>query len=138
MKSEEYEIQCMVIEWAELESRHRNCQGLKKLFSTLNGIKLTIGQAVKAKKAGNRKGVTDLILPCVRGGYCGLWIELKTATGSVSPEQKEEIEYLNAEGYHAVVCRGFTETISVLKDYVTGRIKKTKQKRGSYDITRST
>jgi hypothetical protein len=129
-KSEEYEIQCMVIEWAELESRHPNCQGLKSLFATLNGIRLPIGLAVKAKKMGNKSGVPDLMLPCARGGYGGLWIELKTAIGTVSGNQKEWIEHLNTQGYHAVVCRGFTETISVLKDYVTGRIKKGRQKRG--------
>ena len=123
MKQEEHDTQCALFRW-ELTERVRHPE-LKYMFSTLNGIKLTIGQAVKAKKAGNKKGVLDIWLPVKRGQYSGLIIELKKEVGgTVSKEQKEWIVFLNEQGFKAVVCRGFMETVSELLAYLSmGKIK---------------
>ena len=38
--------------------------------------------------------------------------------GTVSQEQSEWIEYLNARGYKAVVCRGYQNAIETIGDYL--------------------
>jgi len=118
MKQEEYDTQCAVFKW-ELTERVRHPE-LKFMFSTLNGVRLTVGGAVKAKKAGNKKGVLDIWLPVKRGKYSGLVIELKKEIGGVvSKEQKEWIAFLNEQGFMAVVCRGFVETVTEIKTYLS-------------------
>jgi hypothetical protein len=91
---------------------------LELMYSTLNGVRLTISQARKAKREGNTKGVPDICLPCARKGYNGLYIELKKHGGRASAEQKEFIRKLEYENYKAVVCYGSIEAIDVIKDYV--------------------
>ena len=52
----------------------------KVLFnSDLSGIKLTMGQAVKAKKLRSSKGFPDLVIYEPRGNYHALFLELKRA-----------------------------------------------------------
>jgi len=45
--------------------------------SDMSGIKLTMGQAIKAKKLRSAKGFPDLVIYESRGGYSALFIELK-------------------------------------------------------------
>jgi hypothetical protein len=72
---------------------------LNLLNGFLNGVKLNIGQAVKAKNAGMKRGYPDIFLPVPRNGYHGLFIELKRRySGSVSPEQKAWISDLKQQG----------------------------------------
>ena len=67
-----------------------------------------------------KPGVPDICLPVARGGYHGLYIELKTKTGSQSPEQKQWQRDLLNEGYCAVVCRGFYEAVDTIDWYMKG------------------
>ena len=93
------------------------------MFSTLNGVRLTIGQATKAKRSGNKKGVPDIWLPVKRGKFSGLVIELKREIGGVVlKEQKEWLAFLNKQGYNAVVCRGFMAAITEIQNYLTGEL----------------
>lgn len=114
----EYQEQCDLFEWAELNLKKQPC--LKYMFATMNGVKLSIGQASKAKKSGNKRGVPDIILPFPSKHYHGLFIELKRSKGGVvSKEQKEFLEYLNSVGYLAVVCRGAKEAIECIVEYLS-------------------
>jgi hypothetical protein len=119
MKQEEHDTQCEIFRWAETEMvRHPE---LKYMFSTLNGVRLNIGQAVKAKKAGNKKGVPDIWLPVKRGQYSGLVIELKKAVGgTVSKEQANWLGFLGGQCYRAVVRHGFMDAITEIIDYLKG------------------
>ena len=113
----EYSEQCALMQWAELESK--KFPVLSLLFASQNGLRLPIGLAVKAKKAGMRKGVPDLFLPVARGKYHGLFVELKRIRSyKVSDEQGEWIERLWGEGYHAVVCCGWKEASECIVRYL--------------------
>jgi len=45
--------------------------------SDMSGIKLTMGQAIKAKKLRSSKGFPDLVIYESRRGYSALFVELK-------------------------------------------------------------
>lgn len=63
--------------------------------------------AAKLKGEGLKPGVYDYMLPVARHGFHGLYIELKNMDGSRSKEQKEFGEFVTAQGYRAVVCKGW-------------------------------
>ena len=92
---------------------------LGMLFAVPNGGDRHPAVASKMKAEGVKKGVPDLCLPVPRGGYYGLFVELKKqGRSSTSPEQKAWIQALNALGYRAVVCKGATAAWSVISDYM--------------------
>ena len=74
LQRSEYLDQCAVFQWAQLNLRR--FPELELLQGSLNGVRLNIGQAVKAKSAGLNAGWPDLFLPVARHGYHGLFIEL--------------------------------------------------------------
>ena len=82
-----------------------------------------LGQAAMLKASGLRSGYPDLVLDKARGGFHGLRIEMKAIKGgTVSPEQREWLDYLRAEGYCAEVCRGHQEAMNLLEQYMTGKL----------------
>ena len=92
---------------------------LRFLNGSLNGVRLTIGQAVKCKKAGMREGHPDIQLPVCRGGYIGLYIELKRIKGGkISPAQKDWAEFLISQGYMHRFCKGCDEAWDVIINYL--------------------
>src|SRR5690606_40216997 len=82
---------------------------LRWLFAVPNGGWRAKRTAAAMKAEGAQAGVPDYLLPLARGGYAGLAIELKTATGRVSPEQRAWLAHLAAQGWQAVVARGWEQ-----------------------------
>lgn len=115
----EHQEQCLIIKWASFSKVKHPC--LEFLFSTLNGVKLTMGQARKAKVSGNKSGVPDLILPYPSNGFHGLYIELKVGYNKPSPNQKKYIKFLNKVGYRAEVAYGSNEAINIIEDYLLNK-----------------
>lgn len=122
MKQEEHHEQVRVFNWArdELDRDPPRYPELEMLFAVPNGGWRNKGTAVRLKLEGVKRGVPDIWFPVMRGGYCGLVIELKTDTGRVKPEQKKWLELLAAQGWKAVVCRGAAETINTILWYLSG------------------
>jgi len=120
----EYKQQVSIFTFAKL--MEKKYPELKMLRGSMNGVRLTIGQAVKAKRAGMSKGYPDLSLDVARGGYHGLRIELKkkTGKGKASPEQEKWLLWLVEQSYCAVVCRGADSAKQLLIDYLDGKINK--------------
>ena len=112
----EHDQQCSIFRWADLMSE--KYPELKWLRGSMNGVRLTIGQAVKAKRAGMKKGYPDLSLDVARGDYHGLRIELKKTRGKLSPKQNEWRNWLLDRGYLSVVCWGEDEAKQALKFYL--------------------
>lgn len=110
--NEEYHIQVALVNWIKVNYPD-------VLFTIApNGMKLSIGSAVKLKRMGYSRGTPDLILLEPRSSHHGLFIELKTETGRLSPEQKKWQEDLLARDYTAVVCRSFNEATTIIKGYL--------------------
>ena len=116
----EHEEQTAIFEWAKyMQGKYPQ---LSFMFSTLNGIRLTIGQAKKAKRAGNKKGISDICFPWNNGKYAGLWIELKASKGRPTKEQKEFIEFMNQQGHYAEVVVGSLKSIELIKKYLNNQL----------------
>lgn len=113
------------------------------LFSIPNGmafggkaewqVKTSIIRGKNAKLEGLRPGVPDLMLAVPSGmagvfsgksdvtvhKYAGLFVEMKTATGSVSTDQFMIHGYLLFVGYKVVICRSTEEAIREIESYLT-------------------
>lgn len=87
------------------------------LCATVGGARMSINQAKKIKRQGYRKGIPDLIIYEPRGGYYGLFIEIKKKGGRPSPHQKKWVDDLQSRGYRAAVCKGLDQCIDEFNHY---------------------
>ena len=91
------------------------------LYAVPNGGSRHPAEAARLKQQGVKAGVPDMCLPVARGGYHGLYIELKRVKGGrVSEQQKQWLSALNGQGYKAVVCKGAEEALDALQKYLKG------------------
>lgn len=98
-KSEEFDHQCALFEWARNPAVLASYPELHLLSSSLNGVALTKAQAGKAYAAGMLKGEHDIRLPIARGPYIGLTIEMKAGKGKPTSKQLEYGERMHAAGH---------------------------------------
>lgn len=113
----ESDHQKALITWARLSvGRYPD---LKYLYSIPNGGKRHIATAARMKAEGARVGVSDLHLPIPRGMFHGLWIEMKSVKGRLSPEQSEWLDAMKGYGHAAYVCRSWDEARTVLTMYLS-------------------
>ena len=75
------------------------------IFAIPNGGHRHIAVAARLKATGAVRGIPDLYIPAWR-----CWVEMKRSKGgTVSPDQKEIIAYLEGIGDHVIVGRGFED-----------------------------
>ena len=115
--SEEQE-QAAVIEWTIIMDKQ--LPELRLLFHVPNGAERHPAVAAKLKKQGVKAGVPDLFLPVARGGWHGLFVEMKKRKGGrVSDAQKQWISDLEGEMYRCVVANGAEEACDAIFKYLT-------------------
>ena len=90
---------------------------LLKLFHIPNGGLRSKSVAIKLKAEGVRSGIPDLFYPEARGGFFGLWIEMKKPDGTTSISQEEVIPELRRDGYRVVVCDNVKDAWGILWEY---------------------
>jgi hypothetical protein len=114
----EHEEQCAVVQWAQLNVSR--LPGLDLLYAIPNGGKRDMAVAVALKAEGVKSGVPDLCLPVPRGGWHGLYVEMKKADHSngPSPAQAAWVERLQVEGYFCVVAYGAGHAINAITQYL--------------------
>lgn len=113
----EDEEQQMVIEWASYMSiRYPE---LQLLYHVPNGGSRNRVEASKLKRMGVKAGVPDLVLPVPRGGYAGLYIELKVGKNKPTENQERWLERLMQQGYRTKVCYGSVEAERELEWYLS-------------------
>lgn len=109
---EDYEQICLIT-WIK-----KRYPGIR-VNGSANGGSRHIAEAAKFKRMGVSKGYPDLTIPIARKSYHGLYIELKRKEGGVmSPEQKDWLAFLNAEGNLALRANGFQEAANIIEDYL--------------------
>ncbi len=82
-----------------------------------NEGKRSLSYAARMKRMGLRSGFPDLFVTLARGGYHGLFIEMKYGKNKTTKEQKEWLELLSTEGYACAVCYNAAEAIKVIENY---------------------
>ena len=114
----EYNHQKAVFEWSQQPSVRSVYPELKLLFHIKNETTGGAKQVAIDRKNGIRKGVPDLCLPVPRGGFHGLYIEMKNETGRASEEQKWWGNELENQGYKFNICYGWKQATEVLEWYL--------------------
>lgn len=108
IKQDEFDSQVLFFDW------FKQSYPDVLMFMSLNGMKMNIGQAMKAKRSGMMKGVPDLEVPGWR-----LFIEMKKEKGGRNrPHQKLIQQYLIANGYTVMVCRGYEDAVNDIEEFV--------------------
>lgn len=114
----ESQEQQALFQWAAF-AEHSLWGELWGLYHIPNGGSRNKAEAARLKAEGVKKGVPDICLPVPRGGYHGLYIELKRQKGGrLSEEQKEWLRFLSAQGYKAVACMGWEDAMGVIDEYL--------------------
>lgn len=113
----EEQEQITLFNWAAMmEYRYPE---LRYMYHVPNGGYRNKAEAGRFKAQGVKSGVPDVVLPVARGGYHGLYVEMKrTEGGRVSTEQREWLEALTAQGYKAEVAYGWEEAKDVIEKYL--------------------
>ena len=113
----EADEQKALFEWAAYA--RREFPELELMYHIPNGGTRHPAEARNLRLQGVKPGVPDIFLPAMRGGYGGLYIEMKRRKGGVvSGEQKRWMAELNKAGYCVAVCRGWEQARCIITDYL--------------------
>ena len=93
------------------------------MFHVPNGGSRNRIEAAKLKRQGVRAGVPDICLPVARGGFHGLFVELKYGRNKATDRQMAWLDALRSQGYLAVECVGWDTAREVITKYLKGEIK---------------
>lgn len=107
-----------LFQWARLsEGRYPE---LRLLHHIPNGGLRNKPVAVRLTAEGVRRGIPDICLPVARGGFHGLYIELKRTYGGVlSEDQRAWLDALRAGGYCAMRCDGADQARDAIVAYLS-------------------
>lgn len=118
----EDEEQIWLFSWAKINSG--KWPELELMHHIPNGGMRSKPEAARFKAMGVKCGVSDVFLPVAKGGYHGLYIELKAKDGRPEKEQKEWIAAVREQGYYAAVCYGGFEAANLVEAYIKGEVAK--------------
>lgn len=116
MRQPEHIEQVKLFTWAKAQSKKH--PQLTMMFAIPNGGQRNIITATKLKAEGVKSGVPDIFLAYPSLTAHGLFIEMKSTKGKVSPSQREWIGALSASGYMCAVCYSFDEAKNVISEYL--------------------
>lgn len=125
----EHEEQVALFRWSDDLTPFYPDLGM--MYANQNAGKRTPAER-RVLREGLKSGVPDICLPVARfwvpqrGPMKGQWVEShslyielkRTKGGKVSPEQREWIKKLRAQGHWVEVCRGAVEAIEIIKEYL--------------------
>lgn len=115
----ERQHQQAVMKWARQPSIRDRWPELALLHHIKNETTGGAAEVAADKAMGVKKGVPDLCLPVTRGGFHGLYIEMKTPSGRASEAQRWWMMELTKQGYRAVVCHGYDAAVAELCWYLS-------------------
>jgi hypothetical protein len=113
----EHDEQVAIVRWAL--NQGNIYPGVELLYATPNAGKRTPRMGAYMKAEGLRPGFPDLGLPVAKGGYHGLFMELKMVGNKPNKNQIYWLDRLNEQGYMALAVWMYDGAIKVLEDYMT-------------------
>lgn len=114
MRHEEEFMQMDCVKWM----RYQHPREAQLLHHSPNGGRRDAREAARFKAMGTSAGFPDLILPLPCGEWAGLALELKSAKGRQSPEQKAWQDRLRGAGWRYLIIRTFDEFRDAIDDYL--------------------
>jgi uncharacterized protein YcgL (UPF0745 family) len=112
-----------IFEWSRLNyGKYPELEHL--FFAVPNGGSRHKLEAYSLKRQGVKSGISDMTIQVARGGYHGLWIELKVGKNRASENQEKFINEIKKQGYYAEVIWGAENAIDLIKKYLEGKLKK--------------
>jgi len=93
------------------------------VYHVPNGGKRNAREAANLKRQGVKPGVPDLCVPVARGGFHGLYIEMKTKKGKPTEHQLKWLSLLRKQGYAAFIARGSKQAIELISNYINGALE---------------
>lgn len=114
----EHQLQAACIHWF----RYAYSRFGDLLFAIPNGGRRDAITGKRLKEEGVLAGVADLFLSMPNNEFHGLYIEMKTATGRQSKEQKAFEQNVSSQGYLYFVCRSKEEFISIINTYFSNYV----------------
>lgn len=115
-KSSEEIEQINLFRWAEFaENKYPE---LKLMYHVPNEGKRSALTGSRLKQAGLKPGVPDIVLPVARGGYIGLYIELKYGRNKTTDNQKEWLRDLRNQYHLTAVCYGWEQAKDLIESYM--------------------
>lgn len=106
-----------LIEWTRLPDVARRYPELDLLIHIPNEDRPGPRQRRMAE-IGMRAGVSDYFLPAPRGGWHGLWLEMKKPGGRPTKHQLAWLDSMLDMGYCARICHGSDAAIATLLHYL--------------------
>lgn len=88
------------------------------LFAIPNGGRRSPREGARLKAEGVKPGVSDLLLPLRRGGYAGLWLEMKAPGEKPSKMQREWLDRMARAGYRAEWRDSWEKAAELITDYL--------------------
>lgn len=119
----ESDEQQWLFEWAKRQEKVY--PGLELMYHIANEGKRSAAGGKSLVEQGLKKGVPDICLPVAKGGYHGMYVELKrTKGGRVGEEQEKWLSELKNQGYHTALCRGWEQAKNEIAAYMSGKRKR--------------
>lgn len=106
-ESDEQQAVCEYLEWRKFP-----------YFHIANESKRGPKAQREFKRLGGKPGVPDLCIPVARGGYFGLYIEMKYGRNKPTDNQWLWLTTLAQQGYKTLVCWSANDAIAAIKQYM--------------------
>lgn len=134
MQHIEHEHQVALIHWArkvpigQASDVMPGARVADYLLAIPNGGKRSSArEGARLKAEGVKPGVSDLLLPLRRGGFAGLWLEMKAPGKKPSADQAEWIERMNRAGYFATWADDWQKAAQIITGYLSGEFVQSAQ-----------
>ena len=115
-KSNEQTEQISLFRWAGVaENKYPE---LKLMYHVPNEGKRSVVAGSRLKQAGLKPGVPDIVLPVARGGYIGLYIELKYGRNTTTDNQKDWLRDLRCQHHLTAVCYDWEQAKDLIEAYM--------------------
>jgi hypothetical protein len=89
------------------------------VFAVPNGFLRTESMRLRAWREGVHPGVPDIFIPFASKGFHGLFIEFKSARGTLTKAQNDYLNLARARGFKAEVARSAEQALKIFSEYLS-------------------
>lgn len=111
----EAQIQRALFDWLALHT-----DGRQHAFHIPNEGKRSIVGGALLKRAGLKKGASDVFVPVAAGGWNGMFLEIKAKGKKLNAYQIQFADAMSAQGYFATWADNLDHAMTLVESYVAG------------------